>query len=133
VLWELELSFGVLYSAWKGEEPFREPNVLPEFGVGTFNGSGESSKLLKAFLLLAEEGVLKSRPKNDLFLSTLSRPNFELLDRRLFFGLKRRISSVLVEVNSSGASVLTSKGFDKKAGCCEGSGIGSSQSVAKSA
>ena len=63
----------------------------------------------------------------------LSLPSFELLSRWMFLYFKRRISSTLVGVNRSGASVLASKGFEEKAGCCEGSGIGSSQSVANSA
>ena len=123
----------MLFSVCKGEEPLIEPYVLPVLGVGTLDGIGESSTLLKAFLLLAEDGVLNSRPKKDLFLSMLSRPSFELLPLRMFLWLRRRISSMLVEVNKNGASVLALKGLDKTAGCCEGSGIGSSQSVAKSA
>lgn len=122
-----------MFSVCKGEEPLIEPYVFPVLGVGMLDGIGESSTLLKAFLLLAEDGVLNSRPKKDLFLSMLSRPSFELLPRRVFLWLRRRISSMLVEVNKSGASVLALKGLDKKAGCCEGTGIGSSQSVAKSA
>ena len=120
-------------SECKGEELLIEPKVLPVLVAGMLCGSGESSKLLKAFLLLAEDGVLNSRPKKDLFLSMLSRPILELLTRRAFLWLRSRISSMLVEVNKSGASVLASKGLDEKAGCCEGSGIGSSQSVTKSA
>ena len=133
VLWELALSLGVIHSICRGEELLIEPNVLAVPGVGRLSGSGESSGLLKAFLLRAEDGVLSSRPNRDRFFSMRSLPSFELLSRRVFLWLKKRMSSTLVDVNKSGASVFASKGFEEKAGCCDGSGIGSSQSVANSA
>lgn len=129
----LALSFGCASSVIRGDESRGEECVPLVLGVGMLIGRDESSEL-KAFLLLADDGVLSSSPKKLFFLSIPSLPFLEMLS--LYWPclwLKKRISSTLEDVNSSGASVLTPKGFEANAGCCEGSGTGNSHSVAKSA